>query len=194
MILTLYWIFFKFELERLFFIFLGTLARKYSLFTGSTIHHFAPVFLWFIIPLDNISTFWNLDLSKLGSSILLLTPIWVWKLTIAAVIGYIVVEFMLDIPIYFRMTFIALLVSEPIFEQTNSVSGNLCFLVDRTAPKNRFYLDIDCKGGGRDGEFLKLLNSFVSFLVIPIFLKMDRLVYQKVGKTIIWVDNEAYFS
>lgn len=195
MIFSLYWIFFKFELQRLFFIYLGTLSRKFGIFTGSTIHHFAPIFLTFLLPLDNIATFWDFDVTKLKLNMLILLPLWLWKLTLAAAIGYFAVEVILDIPPYFRWTFIALLVSEPIFEHTSYVNQKICPLLDVDKETSGFKLDIDCKDKDiKDIEFLKLLNSMVQFFVIPVFLKIDKFVYSQLGKTMVWIDYEGYFK
>jgi hypothetical protein len=102
MILELYWIFFKFELQRLGFIYIGTIARKYKLFSGNTILHMAPVLLTFMLPLDNLTTFWDFDVMKLKINLFVLIPIYLWKLTIASVFAVVAISFMVEIPRYFK--------------------------------------------------------------------------------------------
>lgn len=184
--------FFSVEAQRLLFLYLGTLSKRYNRLNGPMIYIIAGFLLHLSLPAENIINLWQIDLEGIKLNLLVLIPLLVLRIVVACLV-YILLMFLVDIPIYFRWTFISILITDSVDDQASSILPNICKLLGNSE-MDSFRLALDCKRVGEEKnlDLTLLLNSIVCFLFAYNAVYRDKYAFQKVGATTIWLDYDGY--
>lgn len=111
MLLELYLTFFKAESGKILLMMLGGVARRYRKLKGPLTLIMVDFLMFVAIPAENASRLWDLDLSKIADSFMVLLPFWLLKVFISLIAFYIF-HLSDEVPSYFRWIVVAVLVSD----------------------------------------------------------------------------------
>ena len=145
MIFQIFPVYISAELERLSLVLVGCLARRYNKLNGPIVLSIVNFLILVALPAKNIVNLYGLDISLILSSFTILLPLWGYKIAISGLV-YLVFQFLVTFPEYFRWTFVALLVTDSNFNRTSKLRQGLCELIidKKTGADFKPPLNINC--------------------------------------------------
>lgn len=184
------------QAEKLFFIYLGTLTKRKKIFNGQLVHLLATLSLDLILIFQNIDDLWNLEVKDMTKSLLILSGLFSYKFLLGFLTGILTINFFsVEFPLYFKYTFLALLISDSVLFSQNEILKKICPLIDKGKDygEKRFELNIKCDERFDDlSSLLQIFNLFVCFLPARIMIYRDYYVKREIGETLLWVGDECF--
>ena len=180
----------------IFLIVFGMAAKKYGVFPGPLIRNLSYLMLYLILPLYNLTLFLPADLIELSEISFTLLPLWFGKLVFTYGVGLAATK-MLRMPPYFEKTFIALLMSDSVSAHMFFTKDELCSdsTYDNSDTARTFGVNLPCDELSQKVTFyISFLNALVALGLGPYLMKSDILFYKTYGKSMVWIDQEFYFT
>lgn len=107
-------------------IFLGVLCERNQIADGAFMNQITKIVFQIFMPMRLISFYWKLDLDLYGGLFSQLIVLFLLKLFLSIIAGFILTRFIISIPKYFVHTIFAILIIDSFFDNTKFYLNILC--------------------------------------------------------------------
>lgn len=180
----------------IFLIVFGMSAKKFRVISGPLVRNLSYLMLYLILPLYNMTLFLPADLVELAEISFSLVPLWLAKLAFTYCAGIAATKLQ-RMPPYFEKTFIALIMADSVSAHMFFTKDELCSdsSYDNSDTARTFEVNLPCDELSQKMTFyISFLNALVALGLVPYLMKSDILFYRTYGKSMVWIDQELYFT
>jgi hypothetical protein len=180
----------------IFLISFGMICKKFNLLSGPLIRNLSYLIINLILPVFNLALFLKADLWEFAEIGFILIPLWLFKLGYTYAWAYLCTR-LITMPPDFHKPFISLLMADSVNSHMYFLRDELCSdtAFDSSDISKTFGVTLPCDDISKRATFyISFLNALVALGLGPYFIKSGILYKRTYGKSMVWLDQELYFT